>query len=178
MNRKIIGGLLLALGFLAGSYVIVAQVATVDWTHYGACAAAMLVGLILVRSGGEDAAIAHERHEEDLGVLDESLAQLVEKIAAFEAIGPDLELLSLHHRIDDELMVDFNRFVDARESMIPRLGMQNYADVMSPFATGERLINRAWSASADGYVDEVRGCLKDALAELQQARTKLAEARG
>ena len=41
--------------------------------------------------------------------------------------------------------------------MIHVFGMQNYADVMSNFAAGERYINRVWSASTDGYVDEV-GC--------------------
>ena len=51
-------------------------------------------------------------------------------------------------------MGDLDTFVDARETMIPRIGLQSYADVMSAFAGSERLINRAWSASADGYADE------------------------
>ena len=75
------------------------------------------------------------------------------------------------------LMVDLGEFVDARETMIPRLGMQAYADVMSAFATGERQINRAWSASVDGYVDEVRVCVADAHAHLTEARTLLLQAR-
>ncbi len=60
--------------------------------------------------------------------------------------------------------------------MIPKLGMQRYADIMSPFANGERLLNRAWSASADGYVDEVRSCIAGARAELQKASRLLAGA--
>jgi hypothetical protein len=74
-------------------------------------------------------------------------------------------------------MTDINSFVEARESMIPRLGMQNYADIMSPFATGERLLNRAWSASADGYVDEVRDCIHGAREELRRAKQLLVQAR-
>ena len=46
--------------------------------------------------------------------------------------------------------------------MIHVFGMQNYADVMSHFAAGERYINRVWSASTDGYVDEVRTYLERA----------------
>ena len=73
-------------------------------------------------------------------------------------------------------MEDIDTFVEARESMIPRLGMQRYADIMSPFANGERLLNRAWSASADGYVDEVRSCVATACLELEKAAEQLANA--
>ena len=34
-------------------------------------------------------------------------------------------------------------------------GLAAYADVMSCFAAGERYLNRAWCASADGYIDEI-----------------------
>ena len=46
--------------------------------------------------------------------------------------------------------------------MIHVFGLQNYADVMSNFAAGERYINRVWSASTDGYEDEVRHYLQRA----------------
>ena len=82
----------------------------------------------------------------------------------------------MHHRIDAELMEDIDTFVEARESMIPKLGMQRYADIMSPFANAERLLNRAWSASADGYVDEVRNCIAGARVELEKAAQLLASA--
>jgi len=48
--------------------------------------------------------------------------------------------------------------------------MQNYADVMSNFAAGERYINRVWSASTDGYVDEVRSYLERARAQFSEAQ--------
>jgi len=55
--------------------------------------------------------------------------------------------------------------------------MQNYANIMSPFAIGERLLNRAWSASADGYVDEVKDCIRRARVEMQRAKLLLEQAR-
>ena len=54
--------------------------------------------------------------------------------------------------------------------MIPAFGMTAYAEVMSRFAAGERLLNRAWSASADGYLDEVVQSLAAGNAHLQAAR--------
>ena len=52
--------------------------------------------------------------------------------------------------------------------MIHVFGMQNYADVMSNFAAGERYINRVWSASTDGYEDEVRAYLVRALDQFRE----------
>ncbi len=52
--------------------------------------------------------------------------------------------------------------------MIHVFGIQNYADVMSNFAAGERYINRVWSASTDGYVDEVRMYLERARAQFTE----------
>ena len=50
---------------------------------------------------------------------------------------------------------DLANFAEARESIIHRYGSRSYAEIMSSFAAGERYINRVWSASTDGYVDEV-----------------------
>ncbi len=177
MTPKHFGSILLAAGFLAGAYVTVARVDSIDWTQYAVCAGLMLGGLVLVRTGGADGEAEHAVHDENLSVLDQALERLIGRVGGFAAIDADRELLGLHRRIDDELMEDLGTFVDARESMIPRLGMQTYANVMSPFATAERLLNRAWSASADGYVDEVRTCVRDALAELEQSRAVLSAAR-
>ena len=49
---------------------------------------------------------------------------------------------------------DINTFVEARKSIIHRFDMQSYADLMNHFAAAERYLNRSWSASADGYIDE------------------------
>lgn len=178
MNAGTIGRLLLFAGFLAGAYVTVAQVEAVSWLHYGVCAGLMLVGLALVRTGRGAEAGETEKHEGNLDVLEESVGRLIERVGAYTAIESDVELVGLHARIDAELMAHLDQFVEARESMIPRLGMQAYADIMSPFATGERILNRAWSASVDGYVDEVRSCVRQALAQLEDARARLREARG
>ncbi len=174
---KLAGSILLTLGFLAGAYVAVAQVAAVNWLHYGLCAAVMLAGMVLLRwARSVELAQSGDKHAADMAVLQTSLQSLIAKVRAIQVADSDEEQLAVHGRIDAELMEDINTFVDARESMIPRLGMQRYADVMSPFANGERLLNRAWSASADGYVDEVRLCVASAIRELEQASEVLADA--
>lgn len=174
---KLIGSILLTVGFLAGAYVSVAQVDSVNWLHYGICAALMLGGMFALRAA-RSAALeqAGDQHDADIAVLRSSLGSLIEKVRDFETVESDEGQLTIHRRIDEELMEDIDTFVEARESMIPKLGMQRYADIMSPFANGERLLNRAWSASADGYVDEVRTCVTNARSELEKAAAQLSEA--
>lgn len=175
---KIIGSILLAIGFLVGAYVTVAHVDHVDWLPYGLCAGCMLVGLIVLRresaSRGEDEG---ERHDQDMDILEQSLASLIEKVRVIESETGDQAQLRVYERIDSELIGDLNAFVEARESMIPRLGMQAYADIMSSFANAERTLNRAWSASADGYVDEVRRCVGVARSGLEKAGELLSGSR-
>ena len=67
----------------------------------------------------------------------------------------------VQHRIDELFPGDLNKFVEARETIPHVYRLQAYADVMSHFAAGERYLNRVWSASADGYVDEVRTYLEE-----------------
>ena len=167
---RLVGSILLTVGFLAGAYVAVAQVDSVNWGWYAMCAGLMLGGMVSLRAArAAELEQAGDKHDADMAVLQSSLGALIEKVRGFESAKSDEEQLSVHHRIDAELMDDIDTFVEARESMIPKLGMQRYADVMSPFANGERLLNRAWSASADGYVDEVRSCIASARAELEKA---------
>jgi hypothetical protein len=47
--------------------------------------------------------------------------------------------------------------------------------VMSAFAAGERYINRVWSASTDGYIDEVRSYLERATQQFGEARSLFEE---
>ena len=175
---KLFGSILLTLGFLAGTYVTVAHESSVDWLPYGLCIGCMLVGMILLQiARSNEAKEGGEKQELDINVLKQSLGSLITKVRGLESATSDEEQLQMHSRIDNELMDDINSFVEARESMIPRLGMQTYANVMSPFATGERLLNRAWSASADGYVDESRSCIQKAREELERAKQLLEAAR-
>ncbi len=63
--------------------------------------------------------------------------------------------------------------MDARESIAHRYGLAAYGEVMSSFAAGERYLNRVWSASADGYIDEVNTYLDKAQAQFVESLEKI-----
>jgi hypothetical protein len=48
---------------------------------------------------------------------------------------------------------------------------------MSHFAGGERYLNRVWSASADGYIDEVNAYLTKAHEQFDIALARMADLR-
>ncbi len=78
-------------------------------------------------------------------------------------------------RIDDDCMEPINDFVEAREAIIHQRGLATYAKLMDNFALGERALNRAWCAAADGYIDELYSCLERAQLSMTAALGVVAE---
>lgn len=63
--------------------------------------------------------------------------------------------------------------VDQRNVILGRRGMGGMAAFMDRFASAERAMNRAWSAAADGYIEEAEECLTRAIAAIPDAQAKL-----
>jgi hypothetical protein len=167
---KALGLLLIAVGFVAGAFYSIQSVETVPWTHWGIALAVGIVGIVLARLSAKSAATSGERLTADIAAIETSLANLVEKAEALNADKAKMDPYDVRHRIDDDFMDDLNTFVQARKSLTHRYGVQAYADLMSHFATAERYLNRTWSASADGYVDEVHLSLDQAEKEFRVAQ--------
>ncbi|MDH5499992.1 MAG: hypothetical protein OEY72_02700 [Gammaproteobacteria bacterium] len=172
---KNFGFFLVVAGFLGGAFVASLDVQNVSWPLFAAAAAAATIGLVTYKR--QVGALA--RSEAVLGVnrveLRESIGNIVESLRDIN----DGELTRgavLRDRIDLRIRDDLRRFADARESMVHLFGLQTYADIMSDFATGERYINRVWSASADGYDNEADDYLKKAAVQFDAAKAKLLKA--
>ena len=82
----------------------------------------------------------------------------------------DVDVYDLRHRIDQTFLEDLDTFVVARESIAHSHGLQAYAEIMNHFAAGERYLNRVWSASTDGYIDECHTYLDKASEQFEEAR--------
>ena len=101
--------------------------------------------------------------------------KLVAKMDGILADRGGLDVYDVHGRIDDDLREDLREVADARMALVPLYGMQRYADLMTQFASSERYVNRTWSASADGYVDEVWKSFELATAQMKRARGLLSD---
>lgn len=170
--RKL-GHLLLWAGFLSAAFVSTRQLAAVQWAWYIPCAVVGIVGIVLLRRTHGAADRQVHVVTANLQTLEQCLRRLVERVAGLNAARSATDVYSVHSRLDAELLEDLVAFVDARESMVHGLGLEQYAQVMDAFARGERSINRAWSASADGYVDELWDSLERAERALREADTAL-----
>ena len=163
--------LLMVIGaFLVGAFLSSLDPRTVEWAYLAPALAVGVLGLWLHRKAEHVEIHGGERLAGNIQVLASSLDNIATNLDAICDRGEELPVYEARFEIDRLFREDLNRFAEARESMIHVFGMQNYADVMSNFAAGERYINRVWSASTDGYVDEVRMYLGRAREQFREAR--------
>ena len=171
---KKLGYLLLTGGFLAGSLIAVRTPENeVPWVAFVPAVLVAIAGVVLAQL-----AIRRETHHEgavttNVQTLVESIDRLVERIDRLDAERDTLPTYDVHGMIDELLREDLNAFAEARESLAHAYGLQVYADVMNEFAAGERYVNRVWSASVDGWVDEVRMYIGRAAEQLRLTQTKV-----
>lgn len=170
---KAIGYLSLVIGFLAATFVASLDPQQINWSWFIPTIVVGLVGVALIRKSRHGSARAEHVLSGNRQVLERSLDNVVKNLAALKARKTDIPTYEMRFEIDRIFRDDLRDFVDARESMIHLFGLRAYADVMSAFAAGERYINRIWSASTDGYQDEVLAYVDKADEQFMLAQQKL-----
>jgi len=169
MNLKTLSLLVVMASFLAGAFISVLDPTQVNWSWFAPVLMLGVVALFVYRKAHHVEARASHRLSGNIQILQNSLANILENLEILNRDSDNLPVYEARFEIDRRLRADLNNFANARESMKHVFGMQHYADVMSAFAAGERYINRVWSASTDGYVDEVRSYLERATQQFREA---------
>ena len=172
---KAVGYLLLTIGFLAGALVSVLDETTVAWASFIVCIISGVVGVAMIRIGHKKEHHAEGKLASNMEAINDSLGRIVENIAKIDTEKETMSPYDVRDRIDELVADDVITFVDARESISAVHGLQAYADIMSYFAAGERYLNRVWSASADGYIDEVAMYLGRSRQQFTDALAKIKE---
>jgi hypothetical protein len=175
MNIKTISLLTVMLSFLAGAFITVLDPTQVNWNWFVPVLAIGVTALFIFRKAHHGEARASHRLSGNLQTLDTSLTNILGNLETINSDSVNLPVYEARFEIDKLLREDLNNFANARESMKHVFGLQSYADVMSAFAAGERYINRVWSASTDGYVDEVHCYLDRATQQFREARALFTE---
>ncbi len=124
-----------------------------------------VLGLVLWRLGlraetAEAANIGTVDQPDDPIALLRSLQQPARKLAA--EIG-SLDSDRLLERLDELNERFVLPFAEARMRVIDRKGMSVGADILATAAVGERMLNRTWSAAADGHLQEARSSYDEAV---------------
>ena len=167
---KNIAFILVILSFLAGAFLASLDERAMNWTYF---APVMLVGFIaafMYKKAASEAAKQGDLLQNNKQVLIDSLNNLLTNLEALNGRKDKVPTYEMRFEIDKLFREDLMNFAEARESMKHLFGIQHYADIMSSFAAGERYINRVWSASTDGYVDEVMMYVEKSLNQFQHAK--------
>ena len=170
---KAIGFALTTLAFLAGSIAAVWSKDAVVWIAYGPALALGILGVILLHQGHRRVHRSDEKMTAGLGQARMCLDRIVLALAQIEGQVSSRNAYDARTLIDEGVADDVAGFVEARQAIAHTHGLGAYAAVMSEFAAAERILNRAWSASADGYADEVQACLTQSLQRFRQTQQRL-----
>ena len=104
------------------------------------------------------------------GDLIRSAIATVEELSQKKSLGAQEE--EMLGNLTEHLTIGINQIHPA---LIEALGKKHFIEVILPFARGERLLHRAFSALTDHYVEEAFSCLTECLPFLREARLKLEE---
>ncbi len=170
---KTIGYLVISLGFLAGALIAVLDEQMVQWNYFAIAIVLGIVGISLVRTHQKRLSQSEDKLTSNIKNIETSLGRIVENMKKLNDEKESIQPGDFRHRIDRVFPEDLSTFVDARESISHLYGLQAYTDVMSDFAAGERYLNRVWSASVDGFIDEILAYLEKAQTQFSEAYQKL-----
>jgi hypothetical protein len=150
------------VGFIAAALAAVVDENVVRWMWYIPALGVGIAGIVFIKMEHTVQNKAEYHVAARIETVDSSLERIAANIDKLNAEKHSINTYDMRHRIDELFVDDIDRFVDARESIAHRYGLAAYGEVMSMFAAGERYLNRVWSASADGYIDEVNAYLEKA----------------
>jgi len=167
---KNIAFILVILSFLAGAFLTSLDERAMNWAYFIPVMLVGFVGAFIYKKESSAAAKHGDLLQNNKKVLIVSLDNLVKNLESLNGRKDKIPTYDMRFEIDKLFRTDLMNFAEARDSMKHLFGIQDFADIMSSFAAGERYINRVWSASTDGYVDEVMMYVEKALLQFQHAK--------
>jgi hypothetical protein len=107
------------------------------------------------------------------------LQPLIDRMAWLEQFVVDAENLrgwEIMRQVDAFLETSLLPVVERRQEIMNQYGTSRGAEILIAIAYGERMMNRVWSAAADGHLPEARSSLPEALEGFQEVQRLAAEA--
>lgn len=101
------------------------------------------------------------------------LAGLAPQLSDLASSIDQLDGEAITARVEQILEHTVLPFAEARQKLFDRLGMRTGADLLVTAAYGERMLNRTWSAAADGHLTEARSSFREATQAFDEAAAML-----
>ncbi len=97
------------------------------------------------------------------------LSQLIPTLKDLESRIDSMDPAEIESAIDEVTSGYVTPFVEGRQTLIDQLGLKSGADLLVTSAAGERMLNRTWSAAADGHLIEARSSFREATQAFDEA---------
>jgi len=146
------------------------------WPVFLLGAALSVTGIVLWRLA--EAKLNAQVGDSEGGKAD-PLKLLQDALPAAQAIESELTQLSnedLCTRIDQVLVTFILPAAEARQDVVKKLGMERGAEILVNAAYAERMLNRVWSAAADGHGPEAGASLVEAVCAMKETAALAAAA--
>ncbi len=169
---KNIAFILVILSFLAGAFLTSLDERAMNWMYFIPVMLVGFIGAFIYKKQASAAAKQGDLLQNNKQVLIDSLNNLLKNLESLNGRKDKVPTYEMRFEIDKLFRDDLMNFAEARDSMKHLFGIQDFADIMSSFAAGERYINRVWSASTDGYVDEVMMYVEKSLSQFKHAKSE------
>jgi hypothetical protein len=174
--------ILLVLGCIAG---VIAGAAPLEVKAFGyptmallaAVSAALLLCGTWMRFAGDRERAAGESTSVggSIAAAGEAMLALPAEVRALRSHAAALEPSALAAEIDQLIAKRIYPVLEAQSALVAAQGFARYASHTSPWAAGERMLYRAWSAATDGHLPEALASLDEALPHLDEAAREWAK---
>lgn len=171
-----LGKLLVILAFLSGAFLASLDPLKVNWGLFVPVVLAGILGIVFHKKAEAAAAKHSDVLQSNRADMERSLENILNNLEELNGRKDKVPTYDMRFEIDRIFREDLIAFAEARDSMKHIFGLRAYADIMSSFAAGERYINRVWSASTDGYVDEVLLYVEKSLNQFRHAKEEFEKA--
>lgn len=108
----------------------------------------------------------------------EAIARVGAEVEALLPLAPRLPIGDLAKSLDSLIERNLLPVYGAQDALVAAQGFANYAAHTGPWAAGERMLYRAWSAATDGHRPEAIASMREAMKHFAEARDKWASAGG
>jgi hypothetical protein len=146
---------------------------TVNWTIYLPALFVGMVGVVLLHRTRQVAVDSETIRTSGLDPVRQALDRLLSEVGRLKQELPAMTPEAVVAFIDERCSEHCNHFADQRELLKTAFGLVGFGEIMSEFASGERFLNRTWSAAADGYMEEADRSIQTSFAFFQAAQTHL-----
>ena len=168
--------------FLIGAGAVTALIAasgplgtSTFWVVYGCGALCIIAGGIVRLADIRKTTVAGHDEKDATGIdqAESLLEGLVEKVETIDRESERFTAEELQRIVRDVQEGACVQFIAQSQSLRDYFGIVAWSSIMSDFAQGERLFNRAWSAATDGCLPEARIAVHRALPCLKRALSTL-----